>query len=85
MELTSTALRRDWKANDIVRHFKGNLYRIMGIGVDTETEQEVIIYKREDNTGNIWVRPRTMFEGEVDKEKYPNAEQKWRFELVEKH
>ena len=58
---------------------------IIGIGVDTNTEQEVIIYKRADNTGNIWVRPRFEFESEVDKLKYPDVEQKYRFELVETH
>jgi hypothetical protein len=82
---TVTALRRPWKAADIVRHFKGTEYIIIGIGVDTETEQEVVIYKKVDGTGNIWVRPRTMFESEVDHEKYPDATQKYRFELIETH
>ena len=84
MKETELALRRDWKAFDIVKHFKGDLYRIIGIGIDTETEQEVVIYKKEDNSGPIWVRPRAMFESEVDKEKYPDCKQKWRFELVER-
>lgn len=82
---TTTALRRDWKAADIVRHFKGDKYIIIGLGVDTETEQEVVIYKKLDGTGNVWVRPRSNFESAVDKDEYPNAKQKWRFELVEKH
>lgn len=84
-KLTSTALRRPWKAADIVRHFKGTEYLIIGIGVDTETEQEVVIYKKADGTGNIWVRPRTIFESEVDHEKYPDVTQKYRFELIETH
>lgn len=77
------AWRREWKACDRVRHFEGNKYLIIGIGVDTETESEVIIYKRVDGTGPVWVRPRTMFEGKVDKEKYPDATQEWRFEKIE--
>lgn len=76
---------REWKAFDIVRHFKGTYYRIIGTGIDTETEKEVIIYKKEDNTGNIWVRPKEMFNSKVDKEKYPDVEQEYRFELVETH
>ena len=68
-----------------MRHFKGTTYIIIGLGVDTETEQEVVIYKKADGTGNVWVRPRTQFEREVDKEKYPDCKQKWRFELIETH
>lgn len=77
------SLHRDWKAFDLVKHFKGTLYRIIGVGKDTETEQEVIIYKRADNTGEVWVRPRAIFEGEVDHEKYPEVKQEWRFEKIE--
>ena len=84
-KLTENGLRREWKAADIVRHFKGTEYMIIGIGVDTNTEQEVIIYKKADNTGKVWVRPRYEFESEVDKLKYPDVEQKYRFELVETH
>lgn len=82
---TCTAWRRAWKAADIVKHFKGTTYIIIGLGIDTETEQEVVIYKKADGTGNVWVRPRTQFESEVDKEKYPDCKQKWRFELIETH
>lgn len=88
MRLTQTkevAWRRDWKAADIVRHFKGEKYLIIGLGVDTETNEELVIYKRLDGTGNVWVRPRTMFESKVDKVKYTNSEQEWRFELIETH
>lgn len=78
----NTDTKREWKAFDLVRHFKGTEYRIIGIGVDTETEKEVIMYKKADNTGNVWVRPRDMFESEVDHDKYPDVKQKYRFELV---
>ena len=76
------AWRRDWKAFDKVRHFKGTEYLIIGLGKDTETGREVVIYKKADGTGEVWVRPRDMFEGPVDKIKYPNALQDWRFELI---
>lgn len=63
------------------RHFKiGKIVTIIGISRHTETEEISVIYEYE---GHIWNRPLEMFMSEVDKEKYPNAQQKYRFELVE--
>ena len=81
-KLTSTAWRREWKEGDLVRHFKGNKYAIVGVGIDTETELEVVIYKTTDGTDKIWVRPRAIFESEVDKDEYPDVKQQWRFEHI---
>ena len=63
------------------KHFKiGKIVTIIGISRHTETEEISVIYEYE---GHIWNRPLEMFMSEVDKEKYPNAEQKYRFELLE--
>ena len=63
------------------KHFKlGKIVTIIGISRHTETEEISVVYEYE---GHIWNRPLEMFMNEVDKEKYPNAEQKYRFELVE--
>ena len=63
------------------RHFKlGKIVTVIGISRHTETEEVTVVYKYE---GKIWNRPLEMFLSEVDKEKYPNATQKYRFELVE--
>lgn len=63
------------------KHFKiGKIVTIIGISRHTETEEISVVYEYE---GHIWNRPLEMFMSEVDKEKYPNAEQKYRFELVE--
>lgn len=63
------------------KHFKlGKIVTIIGISRHTETEEISVVYECE---GHIWNRPLEMFMSEVDKGKYPNAEQKYRFELVE--
>ena len=63
------------------KHFKiGKIITIIGISRHTETEEISVVYEYE---GYIWNRPLKMFMSEVDKEKYPNAEQKYRFELLE--
>ena len=65
--------------NGIYRHFKGNKYIVIGIGTHSETHEECVIYK--DKNNKIWIRPLEMFISKVDKEKYPNAAQEYRFEL----
>lgn len=62
------------------KHFKiGKIVTIIGISRHTETEEISVVYEYE---GHIWNRPLEMFMSEVDKEKYPNAEQKYRFERL---
>lgn len=62
----------------IYRHFKGNLYYILNIAFDTETEQKVVVYKALYGEGKVWVRPLKMFAEEVNKNN-----QKHRFELFD--
>ncbi len=63
------------------KHFKiGKIVTVIGISRHTETEEISVVYEYE---GHIWNRPLEMFMSGVDKRKYPNVEQKYRFELVE--
>lgn len=63
------------------KHFKlGKIVTVIGISRHTETEELAVVYEYE---GTIWSRPLEMFMSEVDKEKYPNTTQKYRFEKVE--
>ena len=63
------------------RHFKiGKIVTVIGVSRHTETEEVTVVY---DYEGTLWNRPIEMFMSEVDREKYPNAMQKYRFELVE--
>ena len=63
------------------RHFKlDKVVTILGIARHTETEEVEVVYEHD---GHIWCRPIQIFMSEVDKEKYPDAKQQFRFELVE--
>lgn len=62
------------------RHFKGNIITILAIATHTETMEEMVVYNHD---GCVWVRPMEMFLSKVDKEKYPDVNQEYRFQLLE--
>lgn len=62
------------------RHFKGNIVEIVGIAEGTEYHEQAVIYRYE---GKLWARPMDMFMSETDREKYPDAEQRYRFIKVQ--
>lgn len=69
------------QAGQKYRHFKlGKIVTVIGISRHTETEEISVVYEYE---GTIWNRPLEMFMSEVDREKYPDATQKYRFEKME--
>lgn len=69
---------RDFVVGDYVKHFKGGVYRIVTFCKHTETGESMIVYKRLSD-GSVWARPESMFRSEVDKEKYPDVKQQFRF------
>ncbi|MBQ6753309.1 MAG: DUF1653 domain-containing protein [Clostridia bacterium] len=73
---------REIKIHGVYRHFKGNCYLVEELAKDSETEETVVVYRKLYGDGALWVRPLSMFLSEVDHEKYPDVNQKYRFELV---
>ncbi|MBE6383691.1 MAG: DUF1653 domain-containing protein [Lentisphaerae bacterium] len=43
------------------RHFKGNRYRLEGFAKDSETLEEMVVYRALYGDGGLWVRPAKMF------------------------
>ena len=70
---------RTIQANKLYKHFKGGLYQVINIAKHTETGERLVIY-REVSKDTIYARPYDMFNSKVDKDKYPEVEQEYRFE-----
>ena len=49
-------------------HFKGGHYRLEGFATDSETREEVVVYRALYGNGGLWVRPAKMFFETVERD-----------------
>ncbi len=78
---------REVKIGGIYRHFKGNLYQVLDVVYDSESNnsdsyRKIVIYKALYGDELKWARDYDMFLSKVDKNKYPDVKQEYRFEEV---
>ena len=82
-----------FQPGDIVQHFKRELsqdvldkepckylYEVVSWARHSETDERYVVYRALYGTKETWVRPYAMFMEEVDREKYPQVRQTYRFE-----
>ena len=64
------------------RHFKGREYEVIDMAIHSETREMFVVYKALYGDFKTFIRPYDMFMSKVDKEKYPDIKQKYRFEYI---
>ena len=52
------------------RHFKGNLYEVIGVARHSETQEEMVVYRALYGEYGLWVRPTAMWTETVDRDGY---------------
>ena len=51
----------------LYKHYKGNIYEVIGVAKHSETLEELVVYKAtyQKEGENLWVRPIQMFQETV--------------------
>lgn len=73
---------RKLQLHGVYRHFKGQYYYVEGVATHSETREQLVVYRALYGERQLYVRPLEMFLSPVDREKYPDAAQEFRFEEV---
>ena len=74
---------QELKLKRVYRHFKGDYYLTEDVARSAETEEEFVVYRKLYGDGSLWIRPLAEFLSPVDRNKYPDCQQEYRFQLQE--
>ena len=74
---------QELKIKGIYKHFKGDYYLVEDVAIHSETREKYVIYRALYGDTGLYIRPYDMFLSKVDKEKYPDVEQEYRFQYTE--
>ena len=50
------------------RHFKGNEYEVIAVAKHSETLEEMVVYRALYGDGQVWVRPASMWNDNVERD-----------------
>ncbi len=50
------------------RHFKGNEYEVIAIAKNSETLEDMVVYRALYGEGELWVRPASMWNEEIERD-----------------
>lgn len=73
-------MRDNPKPFEIFKHFKGKAYQILTLARDAGDGHDVVVYQALYGDYTVYVRDLAEFMSPVDKVKYPDASQEYRFE-----
>ncbi len=70
------------KIKGVYKHFKNNYYILEDVAENSETGEMYAVYRQLYGDNKLYIRPLDMFLSKVDKKKYPNVKQEYRFEYI---
>ena len=69
---------RKLELNKVYKHFKGDLYIVLDVAINSETDKKMVVYRALYDDCKLYVRDYDMFLSEVDHVKYPDVNNKYR-------
>ena len=47
------------------RHYKGNVYKVIGIAKHADTQEEMVVFRAVEDEHQLWCQPLEEFKGKV--------------------